>query len=251
MQWSLMFTTCRNHQPTLGFATPLEHDDSRANPPLPSLSCHLLENNTKINRNDGYNRWQSKPGRRGQVRAPISPPCFVQSLRPHQQRLFGPWNPRKVQPSKPTSIFRSKHTNEISIHIYKHTAPGVCLGCLPLSCTSPPSCPPTRSNITHTHGKETGLDTTVRVRPDAGPISHLLVLISFLHTAHTKPLQPPVGAARVGTVTSTSLESRHAGCMLPRHRHMRLCVAIRQARVEEDIYPDRPASPSRPRECRL
>lgn len=126
-----------------------------------------------------------------QVRAQMPPPSSVQSLRPHAFSKQA----NKRQLSKTTKTRRSKHRNEItnvSIHIYIHLAPGVCN--LSARCTSPlpkptmpkthhaqnPPCPkPTMPVSPTTHIIKTGLNT---VTPDASTISHLLVLISFLHT---------------------------------------------------------------------
>lgn len=107
-----------------------------------------------------------------QVRAQMPPPSSVQSLRPHASSKQA----NKRQLSKTTNTRRSKHRNEISIHIYKHLAPGVCN--FSARCTSPlPK--PTMPVSPTTHMIKTGLNT---VTPDASTISHLLVLISFLHT---------------------------------------------------------------------
>lgn len=107
-----------------------------------------------------------------QVRAQMPPPSSVQSLRPHASSKQA----NKRQLSKTTKTRRSKHRNEISIHIYIYT---------PRHSQNPP-CPKLTMPKTHharqpnnTHKIKTGLNT---VTPDASTISHLLVLISFLHT---------------------------------------------------------------------
>lgn len=66
-----------------------------------------------------------------QVRAQMPPPSSVQSLCPHASSKQA----NKRQLSKTTNTRRSKHRNEISIHIYKHLAPGVCN--FSARCTSP------------------------------------------------------------------------------------------------------------------
>lgn len=107
-----------------------------------------------------------------QVRAQMPPPSSVQSLRPHASSKQA----NKRQLSKTTNTRRSKHRNEISIHIYKHLAPGFCN--FSARCTSPlPK--PTMPVSPTTHMIKTGLNT---VTPDASTIYHPLVLISFLHT---------------------------------------------------------------------
>lgn len=241
MQWSLVLTTCQ-----------------------PSLVC-----NTSGNRRPTYLPVSGLPPPGETARKPAMTvislakqdlgPKVSQSKReqhlPHQYSLLthtnnaSPEQAKKRQPSKTTNTLSSKHTNEISIHIYKHASPGVCI--FPAPAVQSASCnlatPKTHPSCPSTQRKKNGpRHRQARRRyyiPPARP--HLVSAHAHTHT-HANILQPPVGRARVCTGTQRPLLES----LLGRTSAPSSYAPVRIIRQTRRIYPDRPTDrcPSRPRE---
>lgn len=213
----------------------LQHHDSHTNRrPLRSLSCCPLESNSKKKSNDGYiaGKASPNPNATSHFRAVSfpTPPTYASS-EPSKKR----------QPSKTTNTFSSKHTNEISIHIYKHIAPGICVFPAPVvrnvSCTSPlpkPILPinPAKNGPRHPQPRRR------YYIPPARP--HLV----SAH-AHTRPT---FATARRGAGMHRHSKRPLLSSLLGRTSTPSSYAPVRAIRQTRHIYPDRPF-PSRPREC--
>lgn len=241
MQWSLVLTTC---QPSLvcntsGNRRPTDLPVSGLPPPGETARKPAMTVISLAKQDLGPKVSQSKR----------------QQHLPHQYSLLthtnnaSPEQAKKRQPSKTTNTLSSKHTNEISIHIYKHASPGVCI--FPAPAVQSASCnlatPKTHPSCPSTQRKKKWAST---------PSSQTQVLYltcssssRFCTRTHTHTPtfcnRPSVGRGYAQAQQRPLLES-----LLGRTSAPSSYAPVRVIRQTRRIYPDRPTDrcPSRPRE---
>lgn len=232
MQWSLVLTTC---QPSLvcntsGNRRPTDLPVSGLPPPGETARKPAMTVISLAKQDLGPKVSQSKR----------------QQHLPHQYSLLthtnnaSPEQAKKRQPSKTTNTLSSKHTNEISIHIYKHASPGVCI--FPAPAVQSASCnlatPKTHPSCPSTQRKKNGPRHRQARRRYYIPPARPHLVSAHAHT-HTRQHFATARRSGAGMHRHSNVHSSKA-CWdaPPPHRHMHLCVSF--ARLDVFTRTDRP-----------